>query len=86
MKRCNTCKKSKPERDFNKHKANSDGLQGQCKKCQKEYLAQWKKENKERVNKQNAEAAKRRLAKDPEGVREKRRNYMRDWYKKNKNS
>lgn len=60
MKTCNTCKKSKPEKEFNSHKANIGGLQGKCKDCQHKYLAQWKKDNKERVNKQQREAYKKK--------------------------
>ncbi|MGW3929977.1 hypothetical protein ACWECC_18015 [Streptomyces microflavus] len=84
MKQCNTCKKNKPERDYHKNKTTRDGLSGKCKKCQAAYIAQWKKDNKARVNELNAQANKRRLERDPEGERAKRNKWAKDWYRRNK--
>lgn len=35
MKKCPTCKESKPRDEFNKHAANKDGLGSQCRACRK---------------------------------------------------
>lgn len=34
---CSRCKDAKPLNQFNKHKGSKDGLQWECKACQKEY-------------------------------------------------
>lgn len=33
MKRCSCCRKSKPEREFQKNKNSKDGLQNACREC-----------------------------------------------------
>uniref|UniRef100_A0AAU2A9W8 HNH endonuclease n=1 Tax=Streptomyces sp. NBC_00093 TaxID=2975649 RepID=A0AAU2A9W8_9ACTN len=83
-KTCSTCRESKPESEFNKHKTNRGGLQAKCRKCQHDYLAQWKRDNKERVNAQTVKDAKKRFEKDPADFRERRNKYQRDRYWKNK--
>ena len=45
MKRCSTCKKNKPESDYQKNRARKDGLHDKCRECQKEYFAGWRKKN-----------------------------------------
>ena len=45
MKQCEKCKETKPLAEFSKKKKKKDGLQTWCKKCSKEWLANWHKEN-----------------------------------------
>ena len=35
MKKCCSCKKSKPKTEFNKNKTNKDGIQTKCRECSK---------------------------------------------------
>lgn len=80
MKKCSECKKSKPEREFNKNKTKSGGLQDKCKKCAKEYYDQWRKKN---PDYHSAWYKKKSSTEEGKEVYRKR---ARDWYKKNKNS
>ncbi|MFF7555528.1 hypothetical protein ACFZA9_21880 [Streptomyces olivaceus] len=80
MKTCTTCKKSKPEREFNKNATKSGGLQDKCKKCAKEYYKNWRKNNPD-----YHPAWYKRKASTEEG-REEYRRKSREQYKKNKKS
>ena len=45
MKVCIKCNTEKELTEFNKHKRSKDGYQYYCKKCDREIVNQWKKEN-----------------------------------------
>lgn len=47
MKKCNTCNTIKPIECFNRNKAKPDGLANKCKDCNREYLKNHYKSNKE---------------------------------------
>lgn len=80
MKTCSACKKSKPEKDFQKNRARKDGLHDKCRKCQKEYFAGWRKKNPD----YHKDWLKEKYS--TEDGREVFRKRARDWYRKNKNS
>lgn len=44
-KKCTQCSQVKPLDCFCKKKAAKDGLQSQCKDCNKEILKKWRKDN-----------------------------------------
>lgn len=46
MKRCSTCKVSKPRAEFYERVAAPDGLNYNCKTCTKTYTRQWGRQNK----------------------------------------
>lgn len=49
MKKCRSCGESKPHREFNMNRRNkSDGRQGKCKPCEREYSADWHARNREK--------------------------------------
>ena len=56
-KRCSKCKEVKAVSEFNKNKANKDGLRGECKSCQsivnKQHYQQNKNTNQETVGPTN---------------------------------
>lgn len=47
IKRCSKCKQSKAISEFQKHRKNTDGLQGYCKSCQKIYQKTYQQEHKQ---------------------------------------
>lgn len=67
-KKCGTCKEEKPIVDFNKDKSRTDGLQRQCKDCVREY----RKSNRDRIQKQKAEYHKKNREKLREYDRKRR--------------
>ena len=71
MKRCSKCGEVKPVGEFYKHKNRKDGLQSQCKQCQKEYIEKYYEENKEHC----AEKAKK--------YREENKGHCAEYSKKN---
>lgn len=50
MKRCCTCKETKPLDEFYRNKSTKDGYQSSCKPCQLGHANAWKKANRERDN------------------------------------
>jgi hypothetical protein len=50
MKKCYTCKETKPINEFHRNKNKKDGRQGSCKPCQIRYSNAWKRDNRERDN------------------------------------
>ena len=48
MKTCIKCKEEKPLELFSKNKAAKDGRQSNCKGCEKEYMKEWRRVNRER--------------------------------------
>lgn len=51
MKYCNKCKEEKPKSEFNKRRSMKDGLQPQCRSCQKLYFNSYYEKNGEKVRK-----------------------------------
>lgn len=51
MKKCSKCNLLKSEEEFGKHRRNRDGLNTECKQCNKERATLWQKNNKEKINK-----------------------------------
>lgn len=45
MKKCPTCKETKPYSDFSKNKGKKDGFSCHCRGCKKEYQARWYRKN-----------------------------------------
>ena len=72
MKKCNKCKENKELLKFDKDKNKKDGLQSQCKLC----LNKWRKDNKEKVNKNQKKYRENNKIK--ESKRKKK------WYQNNK--
>jgi hypothetical protein len=69
---CPKCKQTKSTTEFNKSKANNDGLTHKCKQCVYEYNNKWTKDNKEHVAKKLKEWNKN----NP--------NYAKEWVENNK--
>ncbi len=46
---CTRCKKDRPAEDFYKYDRGRDGLQSQCKECQKKTGAAWRSRNRDKV-------------------------------------
>ena len=76
MKKCSTCKVEKELSEFNKQKANKDGLQGQCKDCKNEYSKQWKQANKGNIKEYNKEWC--------QANKEHNNGRVKQWYQANK--
>src|ERR1700675_2874141 len=53
MKTCLVCRNSLPLTEYHKNYKGKDGHQSRCKKCAIEKMAQYQRENKERVNEKN---------------------------------
>lgn len=49
MKRCSTCKESKPREAFYRHRGTPDGLAYECAECVKARARKWSHENRERA-------------------------------------
>jgi hypothetical protein len=58
VKRCTVCKKLQSFCEFNKHKNMKYGLAVECKSCRKIINANYKKNNRDKINKKNAEYRK----------------------------
>lgn len=78
MKVCKKCglKKESNYKFFNKQKASKDGLRSTCKDCQKEYLKNYYKLNKEKLIKKQSEYQIKN--------KKKRNAYKKKWAKENK--
>jgi hypothetical protein len=74
MKTCQRCKKTKKLDEFNKNRAESDGLQRYCRGCQKEAIKEWRKNNPER--------SKEHSKKTSRDFREKHPDYNKEYYRK----
>lgn len=48
MKTCYKCKTEKPRAEFSKNKSRKDGLQTQCKECERENGREYRQQNRER--------------------------------------
>lgn len=46
-KKCSTCGEEKPREEFHKSRSMKDGLQGNCKPCNKASATNWQRENRE---------------------------------------
>lgn len=66
MKPCKKCGEIKPLASFHNDKRNRDGKQGQCKECRNQRIAQWQKQNPERLK----VAMKKWRTRNPEKVRD----------------
>lgn len=88
---CRTCKIAKPAKDFANNKTATDGLQRECKQCQREYRKankdrniayqkQYYKDNK----KQLLEQAKEYYEEHKEKINAYNRDYYKDYYQENK--
>jgi hypothetical protein len=73
---CARCGIEKPHKDFNKHKANRDGLQSYCKLCQQSSVKAWREDH--------PDQQKRNYEQYREAHREKRREYDRQWRQRNR--
>jgi hypothetical protein len=61
-KKCCKCKSWQPLTEYNNSESHWDNLRVDCKKC----LVEWRKENREKINKNILEYEKKRKLKDPE--------------------
>lgn len=68
---CTNCGETKLLSEFNRKTSTRDGLQRQCRACNKDYLSLWRKENTERCREYrrqpHAIESKKRWSKTPEG-------------------
>ena len=94
-KTCNKCQESKDLLCFHKDTSKADGFYTICKECRKPIGSKYYRENKERLNKQNAEWGKRNKERVNELARQRywrnifksrktNRDYHRERRKKNK--
>jgi 5-methylcytosine-specific restriction endonuclease McrA len=60
VKRCYNCKKTKPKTEFGSNVSKWDKLKSECLECNRKLKAAWKKQNRDKVNAQNA---RRRVSK-----------------------
>ena len=77
-KQCGKCKIYKPLDCFGKHKRSWDGLQGQCKECNKENSKKWNEKNPEK----RKEYSKKWREKNLEKSKEYSKKYYKKYYKK----
>lgn len=59
VKACSHCKETKPVSGFNKNKHRKDGLQNNCRSCQKEMASTYYRRNRKNVLKQQHDARNR---------------------------
>ena len=69
MKNCSSCKGIKPFSEFYRHPTKPDGKDHRCISCQKTYMADWRKRNKQHIS--NYDRTKRQ--KDGDAIRKRRR-------------
>ena len=74
MKRCRKCNEFKPILQFNKDKYTPDGLKPYCKPCDRGYVSNWNKNNKDKAA---AKGARRRAAQ-----LKRRPKWIKDFFKK----
>lgn len=103
-KECKECKKTKPISEFGKHLKCRLGVRNKCKKCyseksikyqkdhyedRKKYINEWRKNNKNKIDKQSREyrdiknAARRKKYKQDEEYRERQKSKAKEWQTKN---
>ena len=83
MKKCTKCKLDKEITEFSKDKTRKDGLFSSCKECHKEY----RKENKDKINKYQKEYQKEYRKENKNKIKEyykKNKEHKKEYYKKNK--
>lgn len=85
-KRCRTCKEEKAPSEFNKDRTKSDGLQNQCRVCQRERQRKYREENREalleyqhKYREENREEIQEKNRKYREENREALREYQRKY-------
>jgi 5-methylcytosine-specific restriction endonuclease McrA len=78
MKTCSCCKQSKPFAEFNKNKANKDGLQYQCKVCTKEANAKSFKKISDEVRQRRVASARVWKENNKDKVVAYRKNYRKE--------
>lgn len=83
-KKCTKCQKEKTSGEFAKHKLTKDGLQSQCRNCQKEYTKQHRIEN-PNYDKEYREKNKEKLEIKRIEWKENNPNYLKEWRDKNPN-
>ena len=76
MKICTKCKEEKAEGEFNKRKSSKDGLDGWCKECALESTNKYKKNNLEKVRKQNRESKRKWREENPDACRESHKKWV----------
>lgn len=74
MKTCSKCKEPKEHKEFNKNRAQKDGLDNQCTLCSRKSKSKWKKENPEK----NAAQQRNYYARNSDIVRSKKREFNRN--------
>jgi hypothetical protein len=92
MKICTKCKIEKPQAEFHQHRSHKDGLREQCKVCVNKENSHYRKENREKIKEMNClyrdenkeklrekrkGSYQRYLKIDPDGFRERGREYAR---------
>lgn len=60
MKKCRVCKNTMLKKSFHVSRRNSDGLEGMCKECRKEYNNQYSLKNREKISIRQADWYKKR--------------------------
>lgn len=86
MKACNRCKKVKPYTDFSLARKNKDGYKSVCKQCEKEYFAQWYRDNREHDKKQSVQWRKNNKEHQSQyhiANRDRRNKYAAQWKRDN---
>ena len=78
MKKCSNCGELKPFSEFHKKKCSKDGLQSQCKMCNKKYY----ENNKEKM-KEYRENNKEKMKEYYENNKEKIKEYKKEWRENN---
>jgi len=86
LKTCSKCKEEKPRSEFNKSKANLDGLKYRCRECGKQYYKdnpEKIKQQRKRYYKDNAEKIKQHKKQYYKDNPEKFKQYKKQYYKDN---
>ena len=78
MKTCRKCGISKPIHDFHKDSMSKDGVRSDCRDCRAQYIMDYNKKNKDRINERQREYNKR------PHVASRHSSWCRDYYAANK--
>lgn len=70
MKRCRKCNEFKPTAQFNKDKYNHDGLKTYCKPCDRGYVANWAKNNRDKAAAKGARRVAAKLKRRPKWIKD----------------